>query len=690
MNANTSLAQRLSSAKASYTKTLAFAESLIRAGHKIINDTSATTLETYNGWKAWSKQALDSMQKMRDIPSAMPELIARHTSPDEEEEAINHLVTHCEEKQMEPKLVTLKTTRLRVLEKIALVRPFFELDEVELDEEPSASNGETVQAAAPAHPSAMDSQRTFNALMAPSPPTQSTQADPSREVASVEGNIPSSVALRTRCYEDALETARQPERVDALGMLNETSIQEHAANFSTNLGETMAADKDLGHSSNDLIRSRVVNDIRDQITQARRVRSTELQAADDSRECGRLREEIDRLRMLLISQEDSGQLSRRATPRTAQQENPSRAQFSYPPDGRSDRMDYPCGPIHESYESRLPSAGQYLSQSPQVAHTWGDNRNSLYQVNPTEAARMIPQFDGTREGYSNFIRIFDAMVGHNAPVHWKLFVLSTKLTKCTHALSKLDNPTLAYEETRRRLKELFGSTEDSLKLSAELQRANLDRFNPEQMRTDLVRIASIVDRMEQSEHGASRGDVFMFINKFPSDIARELTRFFRQGRNTSFRQVWEQANSIVEDLEITQDSSRRIPSNAYSPVPVMAMDETPMDDENIHALYSKKAFPPRKCLFCEKACSRFYCQTYYGYDYINRATTAGVCLKCYQRGHKGAQCPSRIVDCRICGATDHTEQGCQVRAEVIRSHQQQRRTGQPFRRGTGGHVSSNQ
>uniref|UniRef100_A0A8R1E824 Uncharacterized protein n=1 Tax=Caenorhabditis japonica TaxID=281687 RepID=A0A8R1E824_CAEJA len=339
-------------------------------------------------------------------------------------------------------------------------------------------------------------------------------------------------------------------------------------------------------------RVRVIQDLRGRVTQARADWNTEAREAISSREFERLREEVDRLRMLLITNEERGQPTQRVTPRSVQDESP-RTQFQYPPCGRSDRMAPPYDPAYEGYEGRRP-ARQYPSQNPSRNNSWDEPRNQMYQVNPTEAARMIPQFDGTRESYSNFIRIYDALVGNNAPVHWKFFVLSTKLTKCTHALSKLENPALAYEETRRRLKELFGSTEDSLKLSAELQRASLDRHNPEQMRTDLARIASIVDRMEQSEHGASRGDVFMFINKFPSDIARELTRFFRQGRNTTFREVWEQASSIVEDLEITQESSKRIPPSAYNPVPVMTLGEEPEDDEDVHALYARRAFPPRK------------------------------------------------------------------------------------------------
>uniref|UniRef100_A0A8R1EPY3 Uncharacterized protein n=1 Tax=Caenorhabditis japonica TaxID=281687 RepID=A0A8R1EPY3_CAEJA len=79
---------------------------------------------------------------------------------------------------MEPKLVALRAIHLRVLEKISHSRPFFELNEGELDDATPTENGSSVQTTVPTHPTGMDSYRTFNALLAPTPPTQSTQADP--------------------------------------------------------------------------------------------------------------------------------------------------------------------------------------------------------------------------------------------------------------------------------------------------------------------------------------------------------------------------------------------------------------------------------------------------------------------------------------------------------------------------------
>uniref|UniRef100_A0A8R1IAH9 Uncharacterized protein n=1 Tax=Caenorhabditis japonica TaxID=281687 RepID=A0A8R1IAH9_CAEJA len=115
MNSNASIAQRLAGTKASYTKTLANAENLTRAGQSIINDPSPISLEAYNGWKAWSKLALDTVQRLREIPLGLPDLVARLTLPAEEEEAIDQLVNHCESKQLEPKLVALRAVHLRVL-----------------------------------------------------------------------------------------------------------------------------------------------------------------------------------------------------------------------------------------------------------------------------------------------------------------------------------------------------------------------------------------------------------------------------------------------------------------------------------------------------------------------------------------------------------------------------------------------
>uniref|UniRef100_A0A8R1ETB2 Uncharacterized protein n=1 Tax=Caenorhabditis japonica TaxID=281687 RepID=A0A8R1ETB2_CAEJA len=421
-------------------------------------------MEAYNGWKAWSKLALDTVQRLREIPLGLPDLVARLTLPAEEEEAIDQLVNHCESKQLEPKLVALRAVHLRVLDKISHARPFFELDEGELDDATPTENGSSVQTTVPTHPIEMDSHRTFNKLAAPTPPTQSTQADPrNREVADVEEVFPVRPSLQPNRAEEHLGTMGQPESIKSLEAMRNRA-QERTTNASNDLGEALAVAEDLGDQLQDPARVLVLQDLRGRVTQARADWNTEVREANNSRENERLREEVDRLRMLLITNEERGQPTQRVTPRSVQDESPGTRNNS-----------------------------------------WDEPRNQMYQVNPTEAARMIPQFDGTREGYSNFIRIYDALVGSNAPAHWKFFVLSTKLTKCTHALSKLENPALAYEETRRRLKELFGSTENSLKLSAELQRASVDRHNPEQMRTDLARIASIIDRMEQSEYGASRG-----------------------------------------------------------------------------------------------------------------------------------------------------------------------------------------
>uniref|UniRef100_A0A8R1IVM9 Uncharacterized protein n=1 Tax=Caenorhabditis japonica TaxID=281687 RepID=A0A8R1IVM9_CAEJA len=173
--------------------------------------------------------------------------------------------------------------------------------------------------------------------------------------------------------------------------------------------EALAVAEDLGDQLEDPNRVRVLQDLRGRVTQARADWNTEAREANSSRENERLREEVDRLRMLLITNEERGQPTQRVTPRSVQDESP-RTQFQYPPCGRSARMAPPYDPAYEGYEGSRP-ARQYPSQNPSRNNSWDELRNQMYQVNPTEAARMIPQFDGTREGYSNFIRIYDALVG---------------------------------------------------------------------------------------------------------------------------------------------------------------------------------------------------------------------------------------------------------------------------------------
>uniref|UniRef100_A0A8R1IQV5 Uncharacterized protein n=1 Tax=Caenorhabditis japonica TaxID=281687 RepID=A0A8R1IQV5_CAEJA len=171
--------------------------------------------------------------------------------------------------------------------------------------------------------------------------------------------------------------------------------------------EALAVAEDLGDQLEDPNRVRVLQDLRGRVTQARADWNTEAREANSSRENERLREEVDRLRMLLITNEERGQPTQRVTPRSVQDESP-RTQFQYPPCGRSARMAPPYDPAYEGYEGSRP-ARQYPSQNPSRNNSWDELRNQMYQVNPTEAARMIPQFDGTREGYSNFIRIYDAL-----------------------------------------------------------------------------------------------------------------------------------------------------------------------------------------------------------------------------------------------------------------------------------------
>uniref|UniRef100_A0A8R1EIH5 Uncharacterized protein n=1 Tax=Caenorhabditis japonica TaxID=281687 RepID=A0A8R1EIH5_CAEJA len=128
----------------------------------------------------------------------------------------------------------------------------------------------------------MDSHRTFNELAAPTPPTQSTQADPrNREVADVEEVFPVRPSLQPNRAEEHLGTMGQPERIKSLEALRNRA-QERTTNASNDLGEALAVAEDLGDQLEDPARVLVLQDLSGRVTQARADWNTEVRGGRPS------------------------------------------------------------------------------------------------------------------------------------------------------------------------------------------------------------------------------------------------------------------------------------------------------------------------------------------------------------------------------------------------------------------------